>query len=182
MTSTDPAWKTYTGSFPFNAGTIQTRSTSRGTLASAPVQATFQPANPDQSFTFGTPDNHDSDFALQYGWNLIGMPISPTQEAMTALRETWQAVFAVDSTTKTLCRPDWIAQGEGFWLYCDQDTQTLIINGAVLEDTDLNAAKGWRLLTPALDAEPIHDAWHWLTDEGAYHQQELAVRRLEILT
>ncbi|MGI6354810.1 MAG: hypothetical protein ACOX6W_06900 [Lentisphaeria bacterium] len=42
---------------------------------------------------------------------------------MTALRgEVASAVFAIDPATKTLCRSDWLAQGEGFWLYCDQDT------------------------------------------------------------
>lgn len=171
-TSTAPgaAWTHYTEPLTYNNSvnpvTILARGVIPGGLASEIVQVTFNPA--DKTFTFG---GLGSDFTLQDGWNLLGMPVSPTLEAMTALQAAWPVVFAINPATKTLCRSDWLTQGEGFWLYCDHDTpRTLTIRGAVVQDT---ARPGWRLLTPALDAEPIH-AWHWLTDEGAYHQQELA--------
>jgi hypothetical protein len=170
-TSTAPgaAWTPYTKPLTYNNSvntvTILARSVIPGGLASEIVSTTFYPAS--QDFTFG---GDGSNVTLQDGWNLLGMPVSPTLEAMTALQAKWPVVFAIDPATKTLCRSDWLAQGEGFWLYCDQDTpRTLTIRGAVLPDT---ARPGWRLLTPALGTEPIH-AWHWLTDEGAYQQQNL---------
>ena len=163
------AWTPYTIPLVFrncvDAVTILARSITPGGLASAIVQVAFYPA--DTTFTFG---DLGSGFALHDGWNLLGMPISPTQETMAALLAAWPIVFAIEPTTETLCRPNWIAQGEGFWLYCDQDApRTLAIRGAILPDT---VSQGWRLLTPTIGAERV-EAWHWSTPEGAYRQQKL---------
>ena len=170
-TATGPGavWTVYTSPLAFNSSpgpvTIQARGTSPGVLASAPVAVTFYPA--DQSFSFG---GLDGAITLHQGWNLLGMPLSPTMETMATLLATWPDVFAVDPTTGTLCRPDWIAQGEGFWLYCEQETPgALAIDGAVCPPT---VSSGWRLLTPAVGTAPF-SAWRWSPEAGAYVQQEL---------
>ena len=172
-TSSDPGavWNDYTAPLQFNQEpvTVLARATLAGSLASAPVALNLLPA--DQNFTFG---GIGGAITLHQGWNLLGMPLSPTPEAMDILLAVWPEVFAVDPETDTLIRPDWLAQGQGFWLYCDETTPSaLAIGGAVAPATSA-ATAGWRLLTPAADETNPVTAWRWSPEAGAYVEQVLS--------
>lgn len=149
---------------------LQARATQSGQLGSEVVKRSFYPAL--EKITFS---GLGIGGALHEGWNLLSMPFSLTAESLATLQQQWPMIFAVETQLGALSKPDGIAQGEGFWLFCENENQPpLELTGAVTPNEEDAPKGGWCLLGPdaSTKGSETFKAWAW-QPEGGYKWQTL---------
>ena len=98
--------------------------------------------------------------SLQAGWNMVSMPITPTDSSISAVFPGVAGIFAWNATSRSYYVPTVIDPKEGYWVAVTENT-TMTISGTPIETWTTDIKAGWNMIgsvnTSASIADPSDD-------------------------
>jgi len=88
---------------------------------------------------------------LKQGWNMVSVPVVPTNTSVSAVFHDTEAVYEWDPSTKSYFRPENIAPEKGYWVAVVSD-RILNIEGVPVTTWTTDLTKGWNLVGSVYDA------------------------------